>query len=106
MSDGRILEDDRAERHLSPRHFGEGDVFPGLGYAGDQPGILLREKPFWDHHEKVDGQREKREEYQQRDEAEFEREVEAARIALQQCRKAALAQGIKPPMAGSSRWRC
>jgi hypothetical protein len=87
MGDGRILEDDRAERHLSPRHFGEGDVLRSLGDSVDLPCILLREEPFWDHHEEVDRQREKCEENQQRDEAELEREVEAALIGFQNAAK-------------------
>jgi hypothetical protein len=92
MSDGRILEYDRAECHLSARHFGEGNVLCSLGYAVDLPCILLREEPLWDNQEEVDGQSEKREETQQRDQAEFKCEVEAVLIALQQRRKTALAK--------------
>jgi hypothetical protein len=73
MSDRRILEDDCAERHLSPRHFSEGDVLRSLRYAVDLPGILLRKESLWDHDEKVDGQREKREENPERDQAKLER---------------------------------
>ena len=95
MSDGGILENDRAERHLSLRHLGEGGVLRRLRYAVDLPGVLLREEPLRDRHEQADRQREKREEDHQRGEAEFERDVEAALIGLQQRRKAALAQLVE-----------
>ena len=101
MCDGRILEDDRAERHLMPHHFGEGDVLRRLGYAGDQPGILLRKETLWGSRRRDrPTERQSREENQQRDQAEFEHEVEAALIAFQQRRKTALAQSVEPPMMG------
>ena len=51
--DGRILGDDVAERLLLVHHVGERDVLGGLGDAGDEAGILLREEALGDHDEQM-----------------------------------------------------
>ena len=54
-----------------PHHLDDGNVLRGLGHAGDQAGILLREEALRNDHEEIDRQRQRREEDQQRHEAEL-----------------------------------